>query len=1035
MVDINLYSYAMVPPGPPFSASDDEKLNSPAISATEVDLADYPLNHEVCGAEVYFQGPWNPSGIVTVTFQAFNNETGQNISDGTLTNNIPTPGSQGHPFWEWYRVRFWIGHVADEIFVPMQIRMEVSISGGGLDPIDQTFFMNVVDSSVEEGGLPQSEQGANYIIEAVGDNEFPNQMTINLLSDPSQATVLLNNSDLGWITPHPNQSVSAPPFTLTFQKDGFDDVVVPMPVRFNGFIVNVNATLPSAAPPPPEEFSYQILPPPPENFPETFVPLYQELDGLLDQGDANAVRQFIIQNALTEGSPIVFLAAIAAIAGVVGIIVTLVGSYPFFAFLVEETLQTLDFAYKTAMDNNDFANAQIALNKKQEILAGGLFNEIADFIPVVNVVNAVVDYVTASQLKVGIDQEAINRQTATAYVNFIPNTSQYEQDAITGQYEVGTVLQYRALLIVNSNAPAMEIEVNGVGQSVEGSLEIEVQGGITTIIAQGAPTADFGSVEKIVTIAPNEIKTVNLFFPASGSETETATLNITSTPTQAKIYVDGIYTFELSPTAITINPGSHEITLKKAGFQDSSENINIENDETQDLDFNLPEIGAPPPPAEEQGTLILAVSPEDTDISVPGQDQINAPGTFTLNQGSYSINVSAEGFESDERTFFINTNQTTNVSIALQEIGVPPPVEEEATITMTSVPTNADVYIDGEYRFTTTPYTTLIDPGLHIFRAQLDGHFPQEIQIILEPGQVLEIPFTLEPIPQDQPQPPPLPPGVPFPPEFPPTPLPPDNIIITDPSQIPGFNFDLLFTPFTSLESIEGAPGAPSGELMINLETTDVLPWKGRIYSIAMLDLSDPQAEIVVLVDEDERALLDAFVKFFNTQNFSTLVGYKLSFDHRFLYSKIMLYRMQSRKFKDINLKDVKQLMDQVKEEFVYFPDRRGTLDDWGRHLFGVGKFSDQETLLRKFIAGDKEFVVAFQKRQIELATNIYALHRFSSMASPTAPISPISEVPLPPETTGAGPREEGAEEKQCKKCIQFNAGDATQCKACGEEF
>lgn len=145
---------------------------------------------------------------------------------------------------------------------------------------------------------------------------------------------------------------------------------------------------------------------------------------------------------------------------------------------------------------------------------------------------------------------------------------------------------------------------------------------------------------------------------------------------------------------------------------------------------------------------------------------------------------------------------------------------------------------------------------------------------------------------------------------------------------------------------------------------------------------------------------------------------------------------MQSRKFKEMAQKDVKQLMDQVKEEFVYFPDKRGTLDDWGKHLFGVGKFSPQETLLKEYLSGNRSFVVDFQKRQIELATNLYALHRFSSADSPVAPIStlPEEETAENAQNTDINVSPENALE--CAQCLQEAGGDVSQCPICqGTDF
>ena len=123
--------------------------------------------------------------------------------------------------------------------------------------------------------------------------------------------------------------------------------------------------------------------------------------------------------------------------------------------------------------------------------------------------------------------------------------------------------------------------------------------------------------------------------------------------------------------------------------------------------------------------------------------------------------------------------------------------------------------------------------------------------------------------------------------------------------------------------------------------------------------------------------------------------------------------------------------MDQVKEEFVYFPDRRGTLDDWGKYLFGVGKFAEQETLLKEYLAGNLPFVEAFNKRQVELLVNLYALSRFVASESILTPISPI--FPNTPDSGSipGGSSHSGNKEIECPYCHQANNADNRNCKVC----
>ena len=338
---------------------------------------------------------------------------------------------------------------------------------------------------------------------------------------------------------------------------------------------------------------------------------------------------------------------------------------------------------------------------------------------------------------------------------------------------------------------------------------------------------------------------------------------------------------------------------------------------------------------------------------------------------------------------------------------------KKATITITSEPTNSDVYIDGEYTFTKTPYTTLLVAGKYIVMVQAEGYYPQTLEIEVEESEVGEVPFTLEAIPTEE--------------------IPTEPYIPYQPVYAPGY--EKLYPATISIPSYQAPAPVPEKELLLNIETTDLYPWKGRIYSIAIQDLSIPNSAPIVLIDDDEEKLILQFLDLFNQLNPKKLIGFKLTFDHRFIFAKMMLYRIQNKAFKEIQMRDIKQIMDQVKEEFVYFPSKVGTLDNWGKMLLGIGKLGSQELMLRKYLAGDFDYVKAFQERQMEITNGIYQLSRFVGSESLLSPISGTAEAFVTETLLPAALSSQTPGQKQCKNCLAFNQLEAKGCYVCGQEF
>ena len=499
------------------------------------------------------------------------------------------------------------------------------------------------------------------------------------------------------------------------------------------------------------------------------------------------------------------------------------------------------------------------------------------------------------------------------------------------------------------------------------------------------------------------------------------TLIINVSPSDSGVAVEGQF-----PSTGTFNKeleiGDYNVVVSKFGYISQGFITSIMEDETNERNIELDkEVKEVIPPEEQVGKLIISVIPENAIITVAGRSEITEAGTYELTPGSYGVKAQAEGFEPKTKNIFVRTDIDVEASFVLNPVfspdiptpEIPPILPKDAVITFTSNPTDADLYINGEYTFTTTPSTKLLSAGEYIFRVQKDGFFPTEMIAEVMEGETDTVDFTLTEIPETDV---PRAPFIPFIPDVP-------------------RGLEPLFPP--PLAPIFFEPTAPSEkkELLINIETTDLVPWKGRIYSIAFQDLSVPGSEAFVMTNDNEAELIRDFVLFFDAGNFDRLIGFKLSFDYRYIFNKIMLYRFQSKKWADIPLRDVKQLMDQVKESFVYFPDKKGTLNDYGKELLGKGKLGPQKDVLKMFLAKNFAYVEAFQKRQIEVSKGLYDLFRFSSQSGISVPNSNFPVNNPSKETNISNIPSTNPGEKTCKTCLQVNPLNNTECLVCGDNL
>jgi len=121
MATVEIWPYVFVKPGPKFTDSDAVKLNYSEMSAVSINLEDYPEGNEMLGFIAYFTGPLSNTSPINVRASFYNDATNKLLWSGEF--NVPTPASQDYEWWNWYKVKFWIGHASWEINQAMKVRM------------------------------------------------------------------------------------------------------------------------------------------------------------------------------------------------------------------------------------------------------------------------------------------------------------------------------------------------------------------------------------------------------------------------------------------------------------------------------------------------------------------------------------------------------------------------------------------------------------------------------------------------------------------------------------------------------------------------------------------------------------------------------------------------------------------------------------------------------------------------------------------------------------------------------------------------
>jgi DNA polymerase elongation subunit (family B) len=81
---------------------------------------------------------------------------------------------------------------------------------------------------------------------------------------------------------------------------------------------------------------------------------------------------------------------------------------------------------------------------------------------------------------------------------------------------------------------------------------------------------------------------------------------------------------------------------------------------------------------------------------------------------------------------------------------------------------------------------------------------------------------------------------------------------------------------------------------IIDIETSDYLPWNGsKIICIGIMNLSTSTKHM--FYNENEAKLLSSFIEYFESKDFTNIIGYNVAFDVRFLFSRCLKYQLSAK--------------------------------------------------------------------------------------------------------------------------------------------
>lgn len=211
-----------------------------------------------------------------------------------------------------------------------------------------------------------------------------------------------------------------------------------------------------------------------------------------------------------------------------------------------------------------------------------------------------------------------------------------------------------------------------------------------------------------------------------GRAPRTGVVQLESNPTGAYVYVDGRY-LGRTPARVELDEGQHFATFY---LQDQVivETFFVTEGRTTVVTANF-----------RKTMLNIQTTPPGAQIYLNGSYVGVSPLQIEVQPGTHTILATRPGYEPEQRSVTIALGETKTVSITLSP--------ERATLIVFTNPIGASIYINTQYRGTTTSagLSLSLTPATYNIVARMSGYQDASVTVTLSPGETRSVTLNLAP--------------------------------------------------------------------------------------------------------------------------------------------------------------------------------------------------------------------------------------------------------------------------------------------------
>lgn len=191
---------------------------------------------------------------------------------------------------------------------------------------------------------------------------------------------------------------------------------------------------------------------------------------------------------------------------------------------------------------------------------------------------------------------------------------------------------------------------------------------------------------------------------------------VSSSPSNANVYLDGTYKGTTPMTVSGVSQGSHFLEIEKAGYHEWSSSVKVVSGQQSHISATLDPNAQPT-----SGTIVVSSTPVGAYIYLDGnyQGRTTAQGFVIIgvSPGTHTVTLKLDGYQDAATSVNVNAGQQSSVSLTLQTPGA-----NTGSMTITSAPSGAEVYLNNAYKGITPLTLSDLAVGSYTVSVQLQGY-------------------------------------------------------------------------------------------------------------------------------------------------------------------------------------------------------------------------------------------------------------------------------------------------------------------------